>query len=62
MRPLSDETLKKMDEELAGIGFNGEELQKIAPQMGLLIEEAMALDEIDLEDAEPSLIYSFEME
>jgi len=62
MRPLSDETLKRMDEELASIGFNSEELQKIAPQMAWLIEEAMALDEIDLEDVEPSLSYSFETE
>jgi len=62
MRPPSKETLRRMDQELAGIGFTEEELQKIALQVAWLTEEALALDEIDLTEVEPTLTYSFEVE
>ena len=57
MKPLSDKTLRKIDQELAGIDFGPQELQQIAPQVGAWAEEIAALDEIDLGEIEPSLIY-----
>jgi hypothetical protein len=57
MNRLSDETLRRIDEELAGIGFDRKELEQIAPQIGAWAEEIAALDELDLREVEPSLIY-----
>jgi Asp-tRNA(Asn)/Glu-tRNA(Gln) amidotransferase C subunit len=62
MRSLTEETLKRVDEELAGIGFSADELKEIRPQVAWLMEEAEALEEIDLADVEPCLTYSLEIE
>ncbi len=60
MNRLSVETLHRIDEELAGIGFDRKELEQIAPQIGAWAEEIAALHELDLRELEPSLIYFLE--
>ena len=57
MKRLSAETLRGTDEELAGLGFDMKELEQIAPQVGAWAQEIDALDEFDLREVEPSLIY-----
>jgi hypothetical protein len=57
MKPLAVETLRRIDEESAGIGFDPKEIEEITPQIGAWEEEIAALDEIDLREIEPCLIY-----
>jgi len=57
MKRLEVETLRRIDEELAGIGFDLRELQQIAPQVETWAEEIASVDEIDLGEIEPSLIF-----
>ena len=60
MRRLAVQTLRRIDEELAGIGFHPREIEQIAPQVGAWAEEIDALDELDLREVEPALIYLLE--
>jgi hypothetical protein len=62
MKRLAGETLGRIDEEWAGIGFEARELQRIAPQVGSWAEEIAALDELDLQEIEPALTYLPEAE
>jgi len=62
MKRLEVETLRRIDEELAGIGFDLREFQQIAPQVETWAEEIAALDEIDLGEIEPSLAHFLEEE
>ena len=57
MNPLSEETLSRIDRELAGVGFSRQELQQIAPQIGAWRGEVAALEELELSEVEPSLTY-----
>jgi len=57
MKPLAMDTLRRIDEESAGIGFDPKEIEQIAPQVGAREEEITALDELDLREIEPCLIY-----
>ena len=60
MKRLAVETLRRIDEELAGIGFDPKEIEQITSQVGAWAEEIAALDEIDLGEIEPSLVYFLE--
>ncbi len=60
MKALAVETLCRIDEESAGIGFDRKEIAQIAPQVGAWEEDIAALDELDLREIEPCLIYSCE--
>lgn len=62
MKQLSAKTLRRIDEELARIGFEVRELEQIAPQVGFWTEEIAALDELDLWEIEPALFYFLEEE
>jgi hypothetical protein len=62
MKRLAVETLRRIDQELAGIGFASKEIEQITPQVGAWAEEIAALDEIDLGEIEPSLVYFLEEE
>jgi hypothetical protein len=62
MKPLTVETLRRIDQELAGIGFDPKEIKQITPQVGAWAEEIAALDEIDLGEIGPSLVYILEEE
>jgi len=57
VNPLSEETLSRIDQELAGVGFSRQELQQIAPQIGAWMGEVAALEELELSEVEPSLTY-----
>jgi hypothetical protein len=60
MKRLAVETLGRIDEEWAGIGFEARELEQIAPQVGSWTEEIAALDQIDLREVEPCLVFFLE--
>jgi len=60
MKRLAVETLRRIDEELAGIGFDPKEIERITPQVGAWAEDIAALDEVDLGEIEPSLVYFLE--
>ena len=62
MKRLAVETLHRIDEELAGIGFYPKEIEQITPQVGAWAEDIAALDEVDLSEIEPSLVYFLEEE
>ena len=60
MKRLAVETLRRIDEELASIGFDPKEIEQITPQVGAWAEDIAALDEVDLGEIEPSLVYFLE--
>ena len=60
MKRLAVETQRRIDEELAGIGFDPKEIEQITPQVGAWAEDIAALDEVDLGEIEPSLVYFLE--
>jgi hypothetical protein len=62
MKRLAVETLRRIDQELAGIGFAPHEIEQITPHVGAWAEEIAALDEIDVGEIEPSLVYFLEEE
>jgi len=57
MRRLAVETLRRIDKELAYIGFDPREIEQITPQVGAWAGEIDALDALDLSEVEPGIIY-----
>ncbi|MDH7499699.1 MAG: hypothetical protein QHH30_04865 [candidate division NC10 bacterium] len=60
MGQLSAQTAHRIDQELAGIGFDPREMEQIAPQVGAWAQEIEALDQLDLREVEPALVYLLE--
>jgi Asp-tRNA(Asn)/Glu-tRNA(Gln) amidotransferase C subunit len=53
----SKETLRRMAAEMAGIQFTEEELEQLAPQVAALLADLSTLEELDLSQAEPALLF-----
>ena len=60
-RPLytvSKETLRRLATEMAGVQLSDEELEQLTPQMATLLADLSALEELDLSQIEPAVIFT----
>jgi Asp-tRNA(Asn)/Glu-tRNA(Gln) amidotransferase C subunit len=53
----SKETLRRVAAEMAGIQFTDEELEQLAPQVAALLADLSTLEELDLSQVEPALLF-----
>ncbi len=54
----SKETIRRIATEMAGIQFSEAELEQLAPQMAALLADLSALEELDLSQIEPAVIFT----
>ena len=54
----STETLRRIAADMAGIQFTEEELAQLAPQVAALLADLSLLEELDLSQVEPALIFT----
>lgn len=54
---VSQETLRRVTAEMAGLSFTDEELERLTPQMAALLSDLSALEALDLRQVEPAMIF-----
>lgn len=59
MYTASQDTIRQVAAEMAGIQFTDEELEQLAPQMAALLADLSALEVLDLSQVEPAVIFTF---
>jgi Asp-tRNA(Asn)/Glu-tRNA(Gln) amidotransferase C subunit len=53
----SQETIRRMAAEMAGLQFTEEEIEQLAPQVAALLADLSQLDALDLSQVEPAVIF-----
>lgn len=53
----SQETLRRLAADMAGIQLSAEELEQLAPQMAALLADLRTLEELDLSHVEPAMTF-----
>ncbi len=56
-RRLSSETLRRFA-EVAGLKFSDTRLERMVPRVELYLEEVDKLQEVDVSDVEPDIVFS----